>query len=200
MAGSARESRRPNRSGTRAIGPFAFPAGTCREEHPMWSAISRSLPQFAPARRHHSRRQFTLERLEERSLLSTVSLTVNTTSDDPSPGGPTPGVSGRLRGVSGGVSGVGRLRGQTNLEVTSGAIGGMCMRSTRLRGCWGRTEFPVNWKLGLTSRQETRERRIVTTVKPFRWNPAGNQSRPVEPDQQPEASLAWWVGDHPCEA
>ena len=48
--------------------------------------------------------------------------------------------------------------------------------------------------------QETRERRIVTTVKPFRWNPAGNQSRPVEPDQQPEASLAWWVGDHPCEA
>src|SRR5271166_6654237 len=34
----------------------------------------------------------------------------------------------------------------------------------------------------------------------FRRNPAGNQSRPVEPDQQPEASLAWWVGDHPCEA
>ena len=38
--------------------------------------------------------------------------------------------------------------------------------------------------------QEARERRIVTTVKPFRWNPAGNQSRPVELDQQPEASLA----------
>ena len=38
------------------------------------------------------------------------------------------------------------------------------------------------------------------SLKPFRWNPAGNQSRPVEPDQQPEASLAWWVGDHPCEA
>ena len=37
-------------------------------------------------------------------------------------------------------------------------------------------------------------------LKPFRWNPAGNQSRPVEPDQQPEASLAWWVGNHPCEA
>ena len=71
----------------------------------MWSAISRSLPQFAPARRHQSRRQFTLERLEERSLLSTVSLTVNTTSDDPSPGGPTPGVSGRLRG---------RLRGRAS--------------------------------------------------------------------------------------
>jgi hypothetical protein len=32
------------------------------------------------------------------------------------------------------------------------------------------------------------------------WNPAGNQSRPVELDQQPEASLAWWVGDYPCEA
>ena len=38
------------------------------------------------------------------------------------------------------------------------------------------------------------------SLKPFRWNPAGNQSRPVEPDQQPEASLAWWVGDRPCEA
>ena len=33
--------------------------------------------------------------------------------------------------------------------------------------------------------------RIVGSLKPFRWNPAGNQSRPVEPDQQPEASLAW---------
>ncbi len=54
--------------------------------------------------------------------------------------------------------------------------------------------------VGLTSRQEARERRIVGSLKPFRWNPAGNQSRPVEPDQQPEASLAWWVGDHPCEA
>ena len=41
---------------------------------------------------------------------------------------------------------------------------------------------------------------IVGSLKPFRWNPAGNQSRPVEPDQQPEASLAWWVGDHPYEA
>src|SRR5271166_4109173 len=43
-------------------------------------------------------------------------------------------------------------------------------------------------------------RRIVGSLKPFRWNPAGDRSRPVEPDQQPEASLAWWVGDHPCEA
>ena len=51
----------------------------------------------------------------------------------------------------------------------------------------------------LISRQEARERRIVGSLKPFRWNPAGNQSRPVEPDQQPEASLAWWVGNHPCE-
>ena len=25
----------------------------------------------------------------------------------------------------------------------------------------------------------------------FYWNPAGNQSRPAEPGQQPEASLAW---------
>src|SRR5271157_3127322 len=58
----------------------------------------------------------------------------------------------------------------------------------------------VEGTIGLISRQEARERRIVTTVKPFRWNPVGNQSRPVEPDQQPEASLAWWVGDHPCEA
>ena len=48
-----------------------------------WSAISRSLPQFAPARRHQSRRRFTLERLEGRSLLSTVHLTVNTLADDP---------------------------------------------------------------------------------------------------------------------
>ena len=48
--------------------------------------------------------------------------------------------------------------------------------------------------------KKARERRIVGSLKPFRWNPAGNQSRPVEPDQQPEASLAWWVGDHPCEA
>jgi len=55
-------------------------------------------------------------------------------------------------------------------------------------------------KIEPTSRQEARERRIVGSLKPFRWNPAGNQSRPVELDQQPEASLAWWVGNHPCEA
>ena len=37
-------------------------------------------------------------------------------------------------------------------------------------------------------------------LETFQMEPQGNQSRPVEPDQQPEASLAWWVGDHPCEA
>ena len=26
----------------------------------------------------------------------------------------------------------------------------------------------------------------------FRWDPAGKQSRPAKPGQQPEASLAWW--------
>ena len=69
-----------------------------------------------------------------------------------------------------------------------------------------RQETTSDWVLpleqipGLDLAQEARERRIVGSLKPFRWNPAGNQSRPVEPDQQPEASLAWWVGDHPCEA
>ena len=38
------------------------------------------------------------------------------------------------------------------------------------------------------------------TLETFQRNPAGNQSRPVEPGQPPEASLAWWVGDFPCEA
>src|SRR5208337_5394580 len=46
MAGSARESRRPYRSGIPGDRAFSFQAGTCREEHPMWSAISRSLPQL----------------------------------------------------------------------------------------------------------------------------------------------------------
>ena len=52
----------------------------------------------------------------------------------------------------------------------------------------------------LTLRQKAQKRRIATNLKPFVGNPAGNQSRPVELDQQPEASLAWWVGDPPCEA
>ena len=49
-----------------------------------WSAISRSLPQFAPARRPHARR-LRLERLEDRTMLSStpVALTVTTLLDDP---------------------------------------------------------------------------------------------------------------------
>ena len=54
-----------------------------------WTATTRSLPQFTPARRLHARQRFTMERLEGRSLLSTISLTVNTLGDDPS--GPTNG-------------------------------------------------------------------------------------------------------------
>ena len=48
-----------------------------------WSAISRSLPQFAPARRPHARRRPSLERLEDRTVLSTISLPVTTLLDDP---------------------------------------------------------------------------------------------------------------------
>jgi len=59
---------------------------------------------------------------------------------------------------------------------------------------------PVAPRIEPTSRQESSGKEDSRNLKPFRWNPAGNQSRPVEPDQQPEASLAWWVGDHPCEA
>ncbi len=36
-----------------------------------------------PSRRHQSRRRFTLERLEDRAMLSTITLTVNTLADDP---------------------------------------------------------------------------------------------------------------------
>ena len=45
-----------------------------------WSAISRSLPQIALARRPQSRRGLTLERLEERAMLSNspIPLTVTT--------------------------------------------------------------------------------------------------------------------------
>ena len=48
-----------------------------------WSAISRSLPQFAPARRPYARRRLTLERLEDRAMLSTIPLVVTTLADDP---------------------------------------------------------------------------------------------------------------------
>jgi Transposase DDE domain group 1 len=34
----------------------------------------------------------------------------------------------------------------------------------------------------------------------FRWDPAGNQPRPAELGQQPEASLAWRTGNRRCEA
>jgi hypothetical protein len=52
----------------------------------------------------------------------------------------------------------------------------------------------------LTLRQESSGEEDRPNLKPFNGNHAGNQSRPVELDQQPEASLAWWVGDHSCEA
>jgi predicted outer membrane repeat protein len=54
-----------------------------------WSAISRSLPQFAPARRPHARRRPMLQCLESRSLLSTIPLTVNSLADAPSSSGVT---------------------------------------------------------------------------------------------------------------
>ena len=34
----------------------------------------------------------------------------------------------------------------------------------------------------------------------FHWNPAGLNPARQSWDQQPEASLAWWRGDPPCEA
>ena len=46
-----------------------------------------------------------------------------------------------------------------------------------------------------SSEKEDRRKRET-----FYRNPAGNQSRPAELDQQPEASLAWRRGDPPCEA
>jgi hypothetical protein len=47
-------------------------------------------------------------------------------------------------------------------------------------------------KTELALRQEARGRRIISKCETFHWNPAGNQSRPAEPGQQPAASLAWW--------
>ena len=49
-------------------------------------------------------------------------------------------------------------------------------------------------------RQESLGEEEAETQKPFIWNPAGIQSRPVELGQQPEASLAWSRGDPGCEA
>lgn|SRR5208282_422664 len=58
----------------------------CRASKPTvcwWTATTRSLSRFAPARRPHARQRFTLERLEERAMLSTISLAVTTLLDDP---------------------------------------------------------------------------------------------------------------------
>ena len=54
-----------------------------------WSATTRSLSRFAPVRRPHARRRLRLECLEDRTVLSTIALSVNTLVDDPS--GPTSG-------------------------------------------------------------------------------------------------------------
>ena len=68
-----------------------------------WSAISRSLPQFAPARRHQSRRRLTLdcESLEDRYLLSTAKPTFALQAISPTQvelywGGPVKGCTGYL--------------------------------------------------------------------------------------------------------
>ena len=81
-----------------------------------------------------------------------------------------------------------------------GDLGGQPPRSTRPAKPPDPAKPSRKPETGLDLAKKAREGRIVISLKPFRWNPAGNQSRPVEPDQQPEASLAWWVGDHPCEA
>ena len=86
----------------------------------------------------------------------------------------------------------------------SDPVNGFCGLA-KIRGFAGRVAQArearnVNRKPGVTLHKKARERRIDGDLKPFRWNPAGNQSRPVELDQQPEASLAWWLGNCPCEA
>ena len=48
-----------------------------------WSATTRSLSQFALARRPQARRRLSLECLEDRTLLSTIALAVTTLLDDP---------------------------------------------------------------------------------------------------------------------
>ena len=44
------------------------------------------------------------------------------------------------------------------------------------------------------------ERGKLCNAETFRRDPAGNQPRPAELGQQPEASLAWCRGDPGCEA
>jgi hypothetical protein len=51
----------------------------------------------------------------------------------------------------------------------------------------------------LTLRPESSGKEDSRKLETFHWNSAGSQSRRVELDQQPEASLAWWMGNHPCE-
>jgi hypothetical protein len=41
---------------------------------------------------------------------------------------------------------------------------------------------------------------VEDSMETFRWNPAGNQARPVASGRRPEASLAWWWSDPSCEA
>lgn len=53
-----------------------------------WSATARPLSRFAPPPRAHARR-LSVEHLEDRTVLSTTSLLVNTLADDP--GGPITG-------------------------------------------------------------------------------------------------------------
>jgi hypothetical protein len=51
-------------------------------------------------------------------------------------------------------------------------------------------------------RHEACERGIAyeMMLETFRWDPAGNQSCPAKPGQQPEASFAWCAGNWHCEA
>ena len=53
-------------------------------------------------------------------------------------------------------------------------------------------------RLGLCAKKLGKGGKLV--LETFHQNPAGSQSCPVELDQQPEASLAWRVGNPLCEA
>jgi hypothetical protein len=77
-------------------------------------------------------------------------------------------------------------------ELTIKELYGLAMEHELLNSVMGEGQcMSQRTKLGLALRQEARERRIILKCETFRWNPAGNQSRPAEPGQQPEASLAW---------
>ena len=85
------------------------------------------------------------------------------------------------------------------LTGTSGSVGDLGWVTTQVYPARPRSD-PVQDRLpDLTLRQESsgKENRQCET---FRRNPAGNQSRPAEPGQQPEASLAWGTGNRHCEA